>query len=126
MIDALRDKYRLKELLSQLNMSKSSYCYQENAMHAPDHYADLRTQISTIFEENYCAYGYRRIYSELRKVGIVVSEKVIRRIMTQEHLSVYKSKTAKYNSYRGEITPAVENLLKRDFHAANPNVKSTT
>ena len=46
--------------------------------------------------------------------------------MAQENLAVYKSKTKKYNSYRGEITPAVENLLNRDFHAAIPNVKWLT
>lgn len=123
LIDALREKYRLNELLTQLHMAKSSYCYQENALRAPDRYSSLRTQISAIFEENYCAYGYRWIYSELRKEGVVVSEKVIRRIMAQENLAVYKSKTKKYNSYRGEITPAVENLLNRDFHAAIPNTK---
>ena len=46
--------------------------------------------------------------------------------MAQENLAVYKSKTKKYNSYRGEITPAVENLLNRDFHAAIPNAKWLT
>ncbi len=126
LIDALRDKYRLKELLSQLCMSKSSYCYQENTMRAPGRYAALRTRINEIFAENYCAYGYRRIYLELRNEGIIVSEKVIRRIMAQENLSVHKSKSKKYNSYQGEITPAVENLLKRDFHASIPNVKWLT
>ena len=32
----------------------------------------------------------------------------------------------RYNSYRGEITPAVPNLLKRDFHANRPNEKWLT
>ena len=32
-IDVLRDKYRLKELLETLQISKSSYCYQENRIH---------------------------------------------------------------------------------------------
>lgn len=126
LIDALRNKYRLNELLLQLELSKSSYCYQAKAMRTPDRYADLRAQIKTIFEENYRAYGYCRIYAELRKEGTVVSEKVIRRIMAQENLSVYRSKTKKYNSYRGEITPAVDNLLKRDFYAATPNAKWLT
>lgn len=46
--------------------------------------------------------------------------------MAQENMSVYRSKTKKYNAYRGEITPAVGNLLKRDFYAASPNVKWLT
>ena len=30
------------------------------------------------------------------------------------------------NSYKGEITPAVENLIDRDFHADKPNQKWLT
>ena len=126
MIDALRNKYRLNELLVQLEISKSRFCYPAKAMRTPDCYAELRVQIRTIFEGNYRAYGYRRIYAELRKEGTIVSEKVIRRLMAQENLSVYRSKTQKYNSYRREITPSVNNLLKRDFHVATPNVKWLT
>lgn len=32
----------------------------------------------------------------------------------------------KYNSYKGEITPAEENVIDRDFHAAKPNQKWLT
>ncbi len=32
----------------------------------------------------------------------------------------------KYNSYQGEISPAVENLLQRDFHSEKPNEKRLT
>ena len=42
-IDALRDKYRLKDLLETLHISKSSYCYQKKQICAPDKYKDLRT-----------------------------------------------------------------------------------
>ena len=48
-IDVLRDKYRLKELLETLQISKSSYCYQENRIHGLDKYANLRTEIQAVF-----------------------------------------------------------------------------
>ena len=35
-------------------------------------------------------------------------------------------KKTSYSSYQGEITPAVPNLLKRDFHANRPNEKWLT
>ena len=35
-------------------------------------------------------------------------------------------KKTRYSSYRGEITPAVPNLLKRDFHVNRPNEKWLT
>jgi len=44
-IDALRDKYRLKDLLKSLNMAKSSYSYQEISLYGPDKYEDLRKSI---------------------------------------------------------------------------------
>ena len=71
-------------------------------------------------------YGYRRIYAILKRSGIVVSEKVVRRIMQEEGLVVYRAKRKKYNSYAGEISPHVENVIKRDFHADSPNTKWLT
>ena len=58
--------------------------------------------------------------------GIIVSEKVVRRIMKQESLIVKQRHRQKYNSYKGEITPAVENVINRDFHADKPNQKWLT
>lgn len=125
-IDALRNKYSLKELLKVFNMAKSSYCYQEAAMRAPDKYAELKSQIHTAFNESRKTYGYRRIHCVLKNKSIKVSEKVIRKIMKEENLVVYTKKKRKYNSYKGEITPAVENVIDRNFHADLPNEKWLT
>lgn len=46
--------------------------------------------------------------------------------MKEESLSVKVKKTGKYNSYAGEITPAVPNLLNRNFTADLPNKKWIT
>ena len=51
---------------------------------------------------------------------------MVRRIMRQEQLIVKQKRTKKYNSYKGEITPAVENIINRDFHAEKPNQKWIT
>ncbi|MBR6012156.1 MAG: hypothetical protein IK062_00060 [Selenomonadaceae bacterium] len=39
----------------------------------------------------------------------------------EENREVKIKRTRKYNSYKGEITPAVENLISRDFHADKSN-----
>lgn len=62
----------------------------------------------------------------LHREGIKVSEKVVRRIMKQEKLIIRRKRRQKYNSYKGEITPAVENVIDRDFHATKPNQKWLT
>ena len=126
LIDALRTKYQLKELLGILNISKSSYCYQAKCLHGPDKYFNLRVEIREIFWKANGCYGYRRIHASLKRSGIVVSEKVVRRIMKEEGLSVHKKRSKKFNSYAGEITPAAENIVNRDFHAEHPNEKWLT
>lgn len=125
MIDALRPVYRLKELLQLFQISKSSYFYCVHAAQK-DKYKDLRWEIKRIFHENTSCYGYRRIYTCLKKSGITLSEKVVRRIMHQEKLEVSVSSHRKYSSYKGEISPEVPNILQRNFHVASPNQKWLT
>ena len=125
-IDALREKYPLNELLAVVAISKSSYFYQKKALSRPDKYASLRKEVRDAFGKSKCVYGYRRIHAALRKNGITCSEKVVRRLMLEEHLVVQGKKRRSYSSYLGEISPAVPNLLERDFHAEKPNEKWLT
>lgn len=46
--------------------------------------------------------------------------------MQEESLVVRIHRKRKYSSYTGEISPAVPNLLERDFHADAPNIKWLT
>lgn len=125
-IDALKDKYSLPFLLRYLCMPKSSYYYQQNVIKRSDKYFELRIQIKDVFQENRCCYGYRRIYGHLKRIGITVSEKIVRRIMQSENLIVCTKKARKYSSYKGEISPDVENIIARDFHTDSPNKKWLT
>ncbi|BAL83118.1 putative transposase [Selenomonas ruminantium subsp. lactilytica TAM6421] len=125
-IDALQQKYSLPVLLLKLGLSRSSYYYQKKVQNRIDKYADLREKIRELFFKSRQCYGYRRIYGLLRREGIILSEKVIRRIMFEEGLQVPVKSHKKYSSYQGEITPSVENLLNRDFHADAPNKKWLT
>lgn len=60
LIDALREKYKLKELLGLLSIAKSSYCYQRCALQRPDKYAQLRSMVKDTFASANSCYGYRR------------------------------------------------------------------
>lgn len=126
LIDALRAKYPLNELLLMAEMPKSSYFYQKAVQLRPDKYASLRAVIKIIFSENRSCYGYRCVHASIKSKGTIISEKVIRRIMEEEHLIVPCRKKRKYSSYKGEISPAVENLVARTFHADVPNIKWLT
>ena len=125
LIDALRTTYPLNDLLEMIEIAKSSYFYQREAFARPDKYADMRTEVKNIFSENKRRYGYRRVHTEIKKTGVVVSEKVVRKIMKEEQLEVPCKKNL-YNSYKGEISPAVKNVIARDFHTDTPNTKWLT
>lgn len=75
------------------------------------------------FADSKGRYGYRRIKAVL-KTG--VSEKTVRRIMTEEGLVAHVPKRRRYGSYEGETTPAPANLVDRDFTAERPNEKWLT
>lgn len=122
-INSLRKYFSLSELLSGFDLAKSSYFYQIKAMRTEHQDLELIEKIRDIFSKNYSCYGYRRIWLALKQEGIIVSEKVVRRIMKQENLIALRPKRRKYNSYAGEITPEVPNLLERNFHADKPNQK---
>ncbi|MEY5110928.1 IS3 family transposase, partial [Salmonella enterica subsp. enterica serovar Corvallis] len=125
-VDALRVTFPLANLLCGLKLARSTYFYQRLRQTRPDKYTQVREVIRTIFEDNYRCYGYRRIDSALRLGGMRVSEKVVRRLMAQERLVVRTPRRRRFSAYAGDPTPAVPNLLNRDFHASAPNTKWLT
>ena len=125
-IDALKSKHSLPDLLRRLGLSKSSYYYQGSSMRRSDKYSDVRDRVCLLFSENKQRYGYRRIHGLLKREGIMVSEKIVRRIMREEALIVPCKQRRKYSSYKGEISSSVPNKIERDFHADKPNQKWLT
>lgn len=124
--DALRNTYSLVELFRSLPLARSSYFYHRAALRAEDKYAAVRIVITDIFNSNYRCYGYRRLHAMLRHEGLRLSEKVVRRLMLEEQLVVSRNRRRRYSSYCGEIGPAPDNILARDFKASQPNQKWLT
>ncbi len=126
LVDALRTKYTLPELLALLGLARSSYFYHRVQIGTPDKYAEVRRTIADIFSLNYRCYGYRRIHSALSRNGTRISENVVRRLMSEQQLVPFSGPRRRYNAYRGEVSPAPENRIERDFTAAQPNEKWLT
>ena len=126
LIGVLKNNYTLNELSEYLEIARSSYFYHRKITLVPYKYEKTREHIVTLFEENGGRYRYRRIHASLSRKGIRISEKVIRRIMRKANLVVLRKTRRKYNSYHGEDSPAVTNLIERNFHADAPNLKRLT
>ena len=126
LVDALRQTYTLAELLTEVGLPRSSYFYHRARLDVADRYVEVRRTITEIFERNHRCYGYRRMQASLTKQSVCISEKVVQRLMKQECLVAVTPKRRRYGSYLGEISPAPDNLINRDFRAAAPNEKWLT
>lgn len=126
LIVALKNQYRPSALLLRLRLARSSYFYHRARITLEDKYLPVRRVMADIFESNHRCYGYRRLAASLMRYSITLSEKVVRRLMKQEALVVPKPKQRRYSSYLGEISPAPENIINRDFQASAPNEKWLT
>ena len=125
-IGTLTRFYSLPLLLHKLDLAKSSYYYCKKVQSLSFKYTFESRLIQKIFKDNYQCYGYRRIKTELKRQGVVISEKIVRLIMRSNGLKVISACKRAYSSYKGEISPEVPNLLKRNFRAAKPNEKWLT
>lgn len=126
LVDALRPTYTLPELLRAVGLPRSSFFYHLARFKVADKYAEVRGVMTDIFERNYRCYGYRRMQGSLAKQSVNLSEKVVRRLMRQQSLIPIARRRRRYGSYMGEISPAPDNLLNRDFSASAPNEKWLT
>ena len=117
----------LREITAFLRISKSSYEYHRARL-GRDKYASLRAEVRALFEASGRSAGYRPIWAQLRRSGVRVSEKVVRRIMREEGLRpAYLRRRKRWSSYAGEASAAPPNLPLRadgthDFSAPAPNV----
>lgn len=128
MIDELRHKYPLKDLLELAKMAKSTFFYWLGVIHRQDRNAGLKAKIRELFEAKGKAnekYGYRRICLELRKTEEFsnVNHKKVQRLMKELRLKGYISRNGyrKYSSYRGTVGKIADNVVNRHFNAGRPN-----
>ena len=126
LIVALKNQHKPPEMLMHLRLARSSYFYHCTRISLEDNYLPVRQAMKDAFERNHCCYGYRRLKASMERRSVTISEKVVRRLMKQESLVVPRPRRRRYSSYLGEISPAPENLLNRDFQADSPNEKWLT
>ena len=112
-------------LLDIAGLPRSTYYYYTERQKAPDKYAGLKEEISSIVTEHRGRYGYRRVTLELRNRGFHYNHKLVMRLMKQLGVSS-KVRMKKYSSYKGEVGQAAPDLLKRNFYAEKPNQKWVT
>lgn len=121
----LRQHFPLADLLQIAGLARSSFYYQQKALHASDRHCDLKTRIRDIFNRHRGRYGYRRITAELKRQGSGVNHKTVQKLMVAMQLkSLVRPK--RYKAFAGAIAETAPNHLQRDFGADQPNEKWVT
>lgn len=152
MARAASPKIRLANVCETLSIPKSTYLDQRARLDRPDPEALLRARVRASFEASEGRFGSESICADLRhadgqpvpwreieagdmETPIIVSEKVVRRIMAEEGLVARKTqqtrKKARYSSYRGERGKRPANLPLRedgthDFGKGEPGLLVVT
>lgn len=72
LIDALRNIYRVPELLAQLGLARSSYFYHRIRAGLADKYVAIRRSMTEIFETNHRCFGYRRLQASLARQSVTI------------------------------------------------------
>jgi len=124
-IDELRHKYKLADLLAFAELPRSTFYYQLKRMKSPDKNQEIKDVIRQIYHENKGRYGYRRITLELKNRGYIINHKKVQRLMQIIGIKCL-IRRAKYRSYKGEVGVVAPNILKRDFRTDKPNKKWVT
>ncbi len=125
MIYELRHEFNVKELVKIAGIPRSTYYYHVKKWNKPDKYADVKTEMRSLFnDELKCRAGYRTMTREIRKTT-PINHKTVQRLMKELglHCMVRRKKYRLYKGAEGKIAP---NVLKRDFNATAPNKKWVT
>lgn len=116
---------QLNQLLTFIQLSKSTYYYQLEKEDKHIETCALEHQIILEFETHKGNYGCRRITQALKNKGYQISVKTVRNIMNKYGLKG-KVPTKKYDSYKGELSSLIPDLLNRDFDSQVPFQKLVT
>ena len=121
----LSQTYKLYTLLKISSLARSTFYYHLNASKT-DKYSETKQVIEEVFSENDGRYGYRRITDILHTKGIKINHKTVLKLMKSMKIRGKMRKNEQYHSYKGEVGKVADNLLQRDFNAAEPFEKLAT
>lgn len=132
MARATAPKARVRDVLADFRIARSTYFSQEAIGRKPDKYAALRARVRAVFEESKRRYGSQSVWAKLREgdgapvraaelapgdlaTPVAVSEKVVRALMREEGLvPVQVKERRRHSSYKGETDERPENLPLRE------------
>ncbi|MBC7596252.1 MAG: IS3 family transposase [Kineosporiaceae bacterium] len=125
-VDDLKAHYPLPLLLRLANLPRSTFYDHRRRLCRPDSRTDIKEAIRDAFAAAKSAYGHRRIRAVLHRQGWTVSKKTVLKLMRELGLQCPVRRRKRYNSFRGDVGEASENVLNREFATKSRHTKWVT
>lgn len=123
-IDERRTDFGVEPICKTLGVSASAYYERATGRRSARAISDERllARIKEVHEANYCAYGYRRTWIALRRVGEEAGRGRVQRLMKATGIQGAKRRGKAWRTTTPDPTALRRpDLVERDFSAAAPD-----
>jgi len=127
-VDAHREAYGVEPICAVLPIAPSTY-YEAKAREAqPDRRPararrddELKGEIGRVWRENFCVYGVRKVWKQLKREGLTVARCTVRRLLPELGLRGAVRGRKFRTTIPEEVLGRPSDLLERNFVATRPN-----
>ena len=123
-IDTYRDRFGVEPICTTLGVSASAYYQRATGQMSARTLEDewLTARIVELYEANYCAYGYRRMWKCLLREGELVGRDHVKRLMRTEGIQGAKRRGKPWRTTVSDPSAnRPRDLVERDFTATRPD-----
>lgn len=119
-----RDRFGVEPICRILGVSASAYYQRATGQVSTRALEDerLTNRIVELYEANYCAYGYRRMWKALLREGLDVGRDRVKRLMRREGIQGAKRRGKPWRTTVSDLVAhRPRDLVERDFTADRPD-----
>ena len=127
-IDEHRAQFGGESICSQLPIAPSTYYHYKALETDPERRGDryrqdafLTAEIKRVWEENFCVYGARKVWRQLRREGVNVARCTVERLMRRLGIRGVVRGQRPFTTISDPDQKRAPDLVKRDFTAMRPN-----
>jgi putative transposase len=128
-VDEHRDEYGVEPICEVLPIAPSTYHLHAARRRTPElrpqrakRDEELRPLVNRVWAENYCVYGARKVWRQLRREGHEVARCTVSRLMRQQGLKgARRGRAFKRTTVPGNEAQRPQDLVQREFQAGRPN-----
>jgi len=127
-IDDNKEKHGVESICKELPIAPSTYYDHKVKQRQPDKRSsrakrdeDLKVDIQRVWDENFCVYGVRKVWRQLKREDIEVARCTVERLMKTQGLEgVVRGRRIK-TTLPANLTDRPLDLVNRDFKVTRPN-----